>query len=369
MRIVTVVGARPQFIKAAAVSRAIGRHNSTASAEDRIEELIVHTGQHYDSNMSQVFFDQLRIPKPKYNLGIGSGTHAQQTGAMLGHIGEVLEQEKPDWVLIYGDTNSTLAGALAAVKLHIPVAHVEAGLRSFNRRMPEEINRLVADCVSTALLCPTTKAVENLAREGVTRGVANIGDVMFDSVLFNTVLAEEREDVLQRLQLSPKSYCLATVHRAENTDDPERLKGIFAAFAEARTALVVPLHPRTQKIMRSLSMKPAANVRILEPVSYLETLLLEKNARVLLTDSGGMQKEAYFFNVPCITLREETEWVELVEAGANRLAGAEKQRILDAFAWAETWKPSPASAMWYGDGHASEKVIGYLLAHGKSPIK
>ena len=362
LKLVTVIGARPQFIKAASVSRAIARFNADSPAADRMDEAIVHTGQHYDHNMSKVFFDELEIPEPRFNLGVGSGLHGRQTGAMLDGIEQVLLTEKPDWVLIYGDTNSTLAGAIAAVKLHIPVAHVEAGLRSFNRRMPEEINRVVADCVSSLLFCPTRVAVANLAREGITRGVHNVGDVMYDSVLFNAALAAKRSNVLSALSLTPKSYFLATIHRAENTDEPNRLSEILAALASAGAPVILPVHPRTRKVMRSQGLAAAENVRITEPASYLDTLVLEKNARAVLTDSGGMQKEAYFFDVPCVTLREETEWIELVEAGVNRLAGSDRQRIMEGIAWSSRWRPPPRSEALYGDGNAGRAIVNLLMS-------
>jgi UDP-GlcNAc3NAcA epimerase len=360
LKIVTVVGARPQFIKAAAVSRAIARHNAEAAANPRIEEIIVHTGQHYDANMSAVFFEELNIPEPRYNLGVGSGTHGRQTGLMLERIEEALTSEVPDWVLVYGDTNSTLAGALAAVKLHIPVAHVEAGLRAFDRTIPEEVNRLVADGVSSLLLCPTRLAVENLAREGVTRGVHNVGDVMYDSVLFNAVLAEQKSAILKAMGVQPKAYLLATTHRAANTDDTRRLKSIFDALARIDQPIVLPLHPRTRSVMNTEGIRPAAHIKITEPVSYLDMLVLEKNARAILTDSGGMQKEAYFFKVPCVTMLEKTEWAELVQVGANFLAGSDPGGILEGAAWATKWRGPTDSEPLYGDGNAGAAVVRLL---------
>jgi UDP-N-acetylglucosamine 2-epimerase len=360
LKVLTIVGARPQFIKAAAVSRAFARHNGGTTTGRRIEEIIVHTGQHYDKNMSGVFFEDLAIPEPKHNLEVGSGPHGWQTGAMLERLEKVLLLEAPALVLVYGDTNSTLAGALAAAKLHIPVAHVEAGLRSFNRRMPEEINRIVADQVSALLLCPTKVAVENLRREGIVAGVHNVGDVMLDSVLFNASLAGQRSTILETLNLAPKSYFLATVHRAENTDDPKRLAGIFQGLAAADVQVVVPLHPRTQNVMRSSMLKAPTNVRVLPPLSYWDILVLERSARAILTDSGGMQKEAYFFKVPCVTLREETEWTELVEAGANFLAGCEPGRIREGLEWSRQWRPSPQSEPLYGAGNASGAIVELL---------
>ena len=362
IRIITIVGARPQFIKAAAVSRAVAAHNRRAGGP-RIDERIVHTGQHYDQNMSKVFFDELRIPRPAVNLEVGSGTHGQQTGAMLERIEAVLLDANPDWVLVYGDTNSTLAGAIAAVKLHVPVAHVEAGLRSFNRRMPEEINRVVADCVSALLLCPTATAVRNLAAEGVTRGVHNVGDVMYDSVRFNAKLAERSSDVMARLGLEAGGFYLATVHRAENTDDPARLAGILAAFERIDRPIVLPLHPRTRKTLGAGLERIGGTVRVIDPVPYLDMILLERNARMVLTDSGGVQKEAYWFDKPCVTLRDETEWVELVEAGCNRLVGADPEAILAAVAGFEAAGaalPSDRPADLYGEGHSAEKIVSVL---------
>lgn len=361
LRIVTIVGARPQFIKAAAVSRAIAAHNRNATELRTADEVIIHTGQHYDQNMSRVFFDELQIPEPSRNLGVGSDTHGRQTAAMLLAIEQVLVEEKPHWVLVYGDTNSTLAGAIAAAKLHIPVAHVEAGLRSFNRRMPEEINRILADKISSLLFCPTQTATNNLAGEGITEGVRDTGDVMYDSVLFNTALADRRSRILSDLSWAPKSFALATVHRAENTDDPDRMDGILNAFAKIDLPIVLPLHPRTRQLVGRRIDELRDSVRVIEPVGYLDMLVLEKNARVILTDSGGIQKEAYFFDVPCVTLRDETEWVELVEIGANRLAGSQTDRILAAFRWAADRRPVDASRPLYGDGHAGEKIVSALI--------
>lgn len=290
MKILTIVGARPQFIKAAAVSRAIEKHNKTSV--DLIEEVIVHTGQHYDDKMSKVFFDELMIPKPRVNLEVGSGMHGRQTGLMLEKIESILIEEGPDIVLIYGDTNSTLAGALAGAKLHISVAHVEAGLRSFNRKMPEEINRVVADHLSKLLFCPTDTAVKNLLKEGVTEGVYQIGDVMYDSFLFNLELAMANSDIIKRLGLEHRQYYLATIHRAENTDDPQKLESIFEVFSEIETTIVLPLHPRTKKMLADNIKDMASNILITEPIAYLDMLMLEKNASVILTDSGGGAKRS-----------------------------------------------------------------------------
>jgi UDP-GlcNAc3NAcA epimerase len=362
VKIITVVGARPQFIKAAAFTRAVSVFNDTQGGVC-IDERIVHTGQHYDESMSKVFFEELRIPSPTLNLEVGSGPHGRQTAEMLAGLERVLLEEKPDWMVIYGDTNSTLAGALAAAKLHIPVAHVEAGLRSFNRRMPEEINRVVVDRVSTALFCPTAASVENLAREGIIDGVHQVGDVMYDSVLFNTKLAEQTSDVMGRLALKPKAFYLATVHRAENTDDPARLAGILEAFGGMETPIVLPVHPRTRKTLGADLERVGGAVRVIDPVSYLDMLMLERNARLILTDSGGVQKEAYWLAVPCVTLRNETEWVELVEAGCNRIAGAAPEAIrqaVDAFEGEGASLPADRPDDLYGDGHSAENIAAVL---------
>jgi UDP-GlcNAc3NAcA epimerase len=352
VKIVSIVGARPQFIKAAPVSRVL---------RQRYTEVLVHTGQHYDHNMSALFFEELDIPEPDYNLGIGSGPHGQQTGRMLEAIEQVLLDERPDWVLVYGDTNSTLAGALASVKLHISVAHVEAGLRSFNRRMPEEHNRVLTDHVATLLFCPTPTAVDNLAREGITRGVHNVGDVMYDAVLHNIGIAEKRSNVLERLELQPKGYLLATVHRAENTDDRARLAGIVEAFGLLAEPVVFPAHPRTRAALATFGLSLAPNVQVIEPVSYLDMLLLEKHACLILTDSGGVQKEAYFFAVPCVTLREETEWVETVEMGWNVVVGIEPQQILQTL---HSLTPPRTRPELYGNGQAAEQIM-QLLDRGR----
>lgn len=346
LNVVTIVGARPQFIKAAAVSRVLRlRHR----------EVLVHTGQHYDANMSAVFFDELGIPPPDVNLAVGSASHGAQTGAMLAKIEEVLLAERPDRVLVYGDTNSTLAGALAAAKLHIPVAHVEAGLRSFNRAMPEEINRVLTDHVSNLLLCPSETAVENLAREGITRGVTLIGDVMADALR----MAAERADnsVLESSGVQPGGYALATVHRAENTDDPLRLQGILTGLTLLEMPVIVPAHPRARRAIAALGWTPPAHVRLIEPVGYLGMVALMRGARVILTDSGGVQKEAYWLGIPCVTLRDETEWVETVTHGWNTLVGADPERIVAA-----ARQPLPATLRppLYGDGHAAERCVAAL---------
>ncbi len=357
MKIVTVIGARPQFIKAAAVSRVL---RNVAG----MREVMVHTGQHYDDNMSDVFFNELEIPQPDYHLGIGSGSHGVQTGRMLEAVEKVFIKEKPVWVLVYGDTNSTLAGALAAVKLHIPVAHVEAGLRSFNRRMPEEINRVLTDHASDLLFAPTETAVNNLVREGLSISrIKLVGDVMYDAALFYGKKAERESNILEHLHLTPKGYILATLHRAENTDDSRRLKAIFSGLAEAakNIAVVLPLHPRTRLALEreNLFDKVRRQLCLIDPVGYLDMVMLEKNARLIATDSGGVQKEAFFYRVPCITLRDETEWVELVELGWNRVVPPEEKDISAAMcAWLHVQGGCEANP--HGSGDADEKIVNCL---------
>lgn len=356
-KIVTIVGARPQFIKAAAVSREILKHPGT------LEEVMVHTGQHYDPNMSQVFFDELEIPAPKYNLEVSGGTHGSMTGRMLEGIEKILIDEKPNWVLIYGDTNSTLAGALAAAKLHIPVAHVEAGLRSFNMRMPEEVNRILSDRVSTLLLCPTQTAVANLALEGLTQGVHNVGDVMYDVALYYRERARASSRILETLGLVERAFALATCHRAENTDDAVRLEGIISALAEiARDVpVVLPLHPRTKKLLQQFGLEHyLAGLKVVEPLPFLDMVALEQAAKVILTDSGGVQKEAFFYQVPCITLRDETEWVETVDLRWNYLVGACKSKICDAYASLVS-SSGMTQGSPYGNGDASCLIIEELV--------
>jgi UDP-N-acetylglucosamine 2-epimerase len=362
MKLVTIIGARPQFIKAAAVSRAITEHNKKY-ADDPIVEIIVHTGQHYDENMSRIFFDELNIPEPDYNLGIGSGSHGDQTGKMLQVIEAVLVKERPDCCLVYGDTNSTLAGALVAAKLHVCLAHVEAGLRSFNRKMPEEINRVTTDHISDLLFCPTRKSTENLSREGILTGIHQVGDVMFDCIRFytNRVKVLEKK-TLKLLNIQPRSYYLATVHRAENTDDSRRLSDIFEALDEISTSecpVVLPFHPRTVKYAQKYGLNFNNGVKAVHPVSYHEMIVLENNARLILTDSGGVQKEAFWFNVPCVTLRDETEWTETVESGWNVLAGADKQRIIDSVRKVHRKRVSNVEPL-YGNGDAAEQICKIL---------
>lgn len=348
MKIVSVVGARPQFIKAAVVSHKLrGGH----------EEVLVHTGQHYDVALSDVFFQELDLPQPHHHLGVGSGTHGRQTGLMLEGLEEVLLREQPDRVLVYGDTNSTLAGALAAAKLGIPLAHVEAGLRSYNRAMPEEINRVLADHCADVLLCPTATAVQNLAREGIGEGVHLVGDIMYDSLLAHLPRARQRWRIMERRRLASGSYVLATVHRPANTDDPHRLQAILLALGELGEPVLFPMHPRARLAMMSGDLEAAAAVRIQEPVGYLDMLALEEHARVIVTDSGGVQKEAYLLGVPCVTLREETEWPETLVGGWNVLAGAEPERIVAA---ARRPRPQGSPPPAFGDGHAAEKIMKVL---------
>jgi len=349
MKTVTIVGARPQFIKAAAVSRALRKRN---------KEILVHTGQHYDYEMSGIFFDGLEIPPPDVNLGVGSGSHGTQTAMMLRGIEEVLLAERPSWLLIYGDTNSTLAGALAASKLHIPVAHVESGLRSFNRRMPEEINRVVADHVSDLLLCPSNTAVSNLAAEGVNRNVHLVGDVMLDVLNWARQRTDaKREEVLRRLGLKERNYLMATLHRSENTDDAERLSGILNAFNALDEPVVFPVHPRARKVITAAGFRLRSHVRLIDPLGYFEMITAASSARLILTDSGGLQKEAYWLGVPCITLRDETEWVETVEAGWNTLTGSDSAKIVEAV---RSFAPPGSRAPLYGDGCVAARCVDLL---------
>lgn len=345
MKVVSIVGARPQFIKAAVLSRVLSREH---------QEVLVHTGQHYDESMSEVFFKELDLPEPDHCLGVGSGSHGEQTGRMLERVEEVLLDERPDWALVYGDTNSTLAGALAAAKLGLRLGHVEAGLRSGDRRMPEEINRIVADHCSDLLFCPTAAAVANLSHEGITAGVCNVGDVMYDSLLQHLPIAEESSDVLERLGVSPGGYCLATVHRAANTDDPSRLGAILGGLRRLDAPVLFPVHPRTQKAVTEASLATGDRLMTVDPVDYGDMLVLEKNARCVLTDSGGVQKEAYLLAVPCVTLREETEWPETLEGGWNVLVGADPDRIVEA-----AMRPAPGGqpAPCFGDGRAAERIV------------
>jgi UDP-GlcNAc3NAcA epimerase len=381
MKIITVVGARPQFVKAAAVSRAIRDHNSgcRATGNTPIVEIIVHTGQHFDENMSEVFFREMEIPQPDYHLEINSLSHGAMTGRMLEKIEEVLLVERPDYVLVYGDTNSTLAGALAAKKLHIKVAHVEAGLRSFNMRMPEEINRILTDRISDLLCCPTDTAVNNLRKEGFRTAVARddenyadtthplvvkTGDVMQDAMLYYSTRSAEKSTIVSDLALEDGNFALCTIHRAENTDDPNRLRNIFEALVEIGRELpvIMPIHPRTRKYVDALGivdLNGCRSLKIAPPVGYFDMIELLKKTRMVLTDSGGLQKEAYFFGKPCVTLRDETEWVELVDRGYNLLAGADKGAITSGVK-EMLGKQITAGSDLYGSGRASSAIIRCL---------
>lgn len=383
MKLVTIIGARPQIIKAAALSRAIRNHYA-----DQIQEVIVHTGQHYDDNMSQVFFDELQIPRPDYNLHVGSASHGVQTARMTEGIEALLIKEKPDFIVLYGDTNSTLAGAVAAAKIHVPIVHIEAGLRSFNKSMPEEINRIVCDHCSTLLFTPTKAGLENLKREGFSIDesgpstdsgtskptidnpkVYHCGDIMYDNSLHFADIAEEKTDIIQRLDLVGKPFILSTIHRDTNTDHPERLGAIFDALIELskENQIVLPLHPRTAKLLKTnLSNEKqtlifsSANIKLIPPVSFLEMIALERHAQLVMTDSGGVQKEAYFFKKPCIILRPETEWVEIVQTGNAILADADGSRIMDAW---QHFKNNPPTTFpeIFGDGHAAEFMLEQML--------
>lgn len=349
MRVLTVIGARPQFIKAAPLSAALRRHH---------EEFLVHTGQHYDSNMSDIFFEELGLPLPDVNLGVGSGTHGAQTAQMLTGLEALMMQQKPDAVLVYGDTNSTLAGALAASKLHIPVVHIEAGLRSFNRLMPEEINRVLTDHVSRLLFCPTPTAVDNLAREGIIKGVVLTGDIMFDAVLMNRERARTHARVHHLLPMLHKEpYALVTIHRPANTDNAQNLSAIVKALNSLEMRVVLPLHPRTRGMLVNTALSFAEHVSVIDPVGALDMIALLESAKVVITDSGGLQKEAYMLKVPCVTVRTETEWVETVASGWNVLAAPEEIVVKVAALLAAVPNEHPP---FYGDGKAAEKMVSAL---------
>lgn len=348
MKILSIVGARPEFIQSAPVSKAL---------RTRHQEILVHTGQHYDYMMSQTFFDQLGIPAPDYNLGVGSGPHGQQTGEILVRLEEVLDKEQPDLVIVRGDTNSTLAGALAASKMHIPCAHIEAGERSFDRRMPEEINRLVADVVADLHLCASHNAVTNLANEGIRNSVYWVGDVMYDAFRTNRPIAREDSRILKQLELEPRLYALVTIHRSGTTDDPQRLGQVVAALNQIEERVIFPVHPRTQKALEAIDAHFGPHVHRIEPLGYFDMLVLEENARLIATDSGGVQREAYFAGVPCLTLRDETEWIETVQAGWNRLVGTQPERILAEW---RTFTPPADHPNIFGDGHAAEHIADIL---------
>jgi UDP-N-acetylglucosamine 2-epimerase len=353
VRVLTVAGARPQFVKAAAFSRELRKTHT---------EVLVHTGQHYDPQLSDVFFRELDIPAPDHHLGVGSASHANQTAQMLERLEPVMQREAPDWVVVFGDANSTLAGALAAAKLNLPLAHVEAGLRSFDRSMPEETNRIVADHVSDLLFCPTQTAVDHLAREGLAERAHLTGDIMYDSLLQHAERAATQSDVLARLALEPGAYALATVHRAANTDDPTAFERIIDALSLIEGPVVFPMHPRARLALSRSDLETPPSVRVIEPLGYLDMLALERSARVVLTDSGGVQKEAYLLAVPCVTLRQETEWPETSEGGWNVLAGTDPDRIVQAAA-----RPRPAGEppRVFGDGQSARRMIE-LLEHDPS---
>jgi len=371
MKLVNIVGARPQFIKLAPLERAIADVNTGDTRP--VESIIIHTGQHYDTGMSDIFFDELKIPRADFHLDVGSGRrHGDQTARMLKKIEDILVDTSPDMVVVYGDTNSTLAGALAASKLHIPVAHVEAGLRSFDRNMPEEINRLVADHVSDLLLAPTPTAISNLEKENLSSRTVFTGDIMYDAVLFNRKLAKQQSSILEKLQLAPGTFGLVTVHRASNTDEKGRLENLLQAFndvAANELPLVFPIHPRTAHALKSQYADWSAHPRLhlVEPLGYLDILSLLDSAKMALTDSGGLQKEAFFLGCPCITLREETEWVETVEAGGNMLTGTDPEKILGAVSHWQRYESggttgfSQGASRYFGDGHAASAILDALF--------
>ena len=356
MKILSIVGARPQFIKAAPVSRALRAKG--------INESLVHTGQHYDDNLSDLFFREMNIPKPDYNLEVGSGPQGRQTGQMLILLEQVIEKEKPGWVIVYGDTNSTLAGALAAVKLSVRLAHVEAGLRSYNRCMPEEHNRVLTDHCSDMLFCPTETAVRNLSKEGIFSKVMMVGDTMVDSIRIFSKKAKERSKILINLGITAKSYLLATVHRAENTSSTNKMNNIIEGLIAIDEPIIFPVHPRTRKAIEEMGLMPKLldcnKIKMIEPIGYLDMLVLEENAKMILTDSGGIQKEAYIYGVPCVTLRDETEWVETVESGWNKIAGTNRNTITHAVC--SPWKLPLDKTELFGDGHAAEKIAQTFYA-------
>lgn len=384
MKIASIVGARPQFIKVAPLIRGIQEYNKLKSKAE-IEHLIIHTGQHYDYEMNKIFFDELGIHKPDYNLEVGSGSHGWQTSEMIKKSEEVLTEENPNWILVYGDANSTLAGAITATKLHFPIAHIEAGLRSYNKKMPEEINRVLTDHCSDILFCPSEIAVKNLEKEGfkniINNGkfideystkllitnpkfpiVINVGDIMYDLFVISLEIAEKKSNILKKLRLNPKEYYLATIHRAENTDNKNRLRNIIEALAEIseEKPVVLPVHPRTKKTFQALNISPSSfkQIHLIDPVGYFDILVLEKKAEKILTDSGGIQKEAYWLGIPCITLRDETEWVETVESGWNMNASYEADSIVSAL---QKIKPTCSQPNVYGNGRAAENILKFII--------
>lgn len=351
LKIATIVGARPQFIKASMLSRAL---------QGQAEEVMIHTGQHYDNNMSQIFFDQLLLPKPDHELQVGSGSHAKQTATMMVKLEGILEQEKPDWVVVFGDTNSTLAGSLTAAKLNIPLAHIEAGLRSYNRKMPEEINRVLTDHVSTLLFCPTDRAVANLSREGIVDGVYQVGDIMFDALQYFQQQARQAT-LPTNLPISlEQPYVVATIHRAENTDHIKHLRNILLALSELDLPVLLPLHPRTRHAITRFGLEPLLQGKMIKtspPLSYFEMVTVVSHAKLVLTDSGGLQKEAYMLRVPCITLRNETEWPETLDHRWNQLTGADKHKIIQAV---KTMKVPSHSPPIFGNGHTASTIVEHL---------
>ncbi len=348
MKIISVVGARPQFIKCSPVSRLLRKNH---------EELILHTGQHYDYELSQLMFEQLNIPRPQYNLEIGSGSHGQQTGRMLIELERVFMKEEADYILVYGDTNSTLAGALAAVKIHIPIAHVESGVRRFDKSIPEEVNRTLTDVVSDICFAPSANAVQNLSKEGINEGVFLVGDVMYDSLHNNMEVVEKTSTILTDLEIEKDGYSVATVHRANNTNNKGSLTNIVNAFVGTDEKIVFPVHPRTKKYLKKYNLfdklETSSNVIVISPISYLDMLMLERHARKIITDSGGMEKEAYFLKKPCITLKESTCWVETVSDGWNKLVGTDTKKIINAI---DNFSPKTAQNNYYGNGNASRKI-------------
>ncbi|MFN2302425.1 MAG: non-hydrolyzing UDP-N-acetylglucosamine 2-epimerase [Anaerolineales bacterium] len=348
MKILSIVGARPEFVQAMPISQALRSGH---------QEVLVHTGQHYDYQMSEAFFDELDIPVPDYNLGVGSATQAQQTAEIMVGLEKVLLEEKPDFIVMRGDTNSSLAAALTASKLNIPFAHVEAGERSFNRTMPEEINRLVADRLANLHFCVSQAAERNLSAEGLTGSVYWVGDVMLDALLYVRPFAREKSKILEKLQTEPRNYSLVTIHRAANTDDPKRLEQIVAALNQVSEIVILPMHPRTQKALSGLHLHFEDNVRIIDPVGYFDMLVLEENARLIATDSGGVQREAYYLKIPCLTLRDETEWMGTVEAGWNKLTGADQNLILEN--WFGFIPPNDHPSI-YGVGNAAQRIVDVL---------
>ncbi len=351
MKVLSIVGARPQFIKAFVVSKELRKNH---------DEVLVHTGQHYDENLSKIFFEELNIPKPEYNLGIGSGTHGYQTAEMIRGIEEIAYEEEPDFIILYGDTNSTLAGAIVGSKLDAMVAHVEAGLRSYNRDMPEEVNRVLTDHASDLLFAPSETAAKNLGEEGITEGVHVVGDVMYDAILWAKEIASEQSEILDEFDLKENEFILSTVHREGNTDDRNKLEQIMKGLYEASLPVILPIHPRTEKRLKEFDMyeNVTDNIRVVEPVGYIDFVRLLDTAKVVATDSGGIQKEAFFLDTPCVTLRKETEWVETVECGWNELVGAKASEITEAID--REWELPSKKTTPYGDGKAAEKIVEVL---------